>query len=70
MENKDGRYFCVEGMASIPKSSIDEVKETCDLKPQRLSAKRQKLIDKVNSSGTEARRMAEIQKELVAYKKE
>ena len=36
MENKGGRHFCVEGMESISKSSIDEVKETCELKPQRL----------------------------------
>ena len=25
---KGGRQFCVEGMESIPKSTIDEVKET------------------------------------------
>ena len=34
------------------------MKGTCELKPQRISAKRQKLADKVNSSGAEAKRMA------------
>ena len=55
---------------SPPIKSNDEVKETCDLKPQRASAKRQKLADKIKSSGSEAKRMAEIQKALAAYKKE
>ena len=70
MENKGSRHFCVEGIESIPKSSNDEVKETCVLKPQRASAKRQKLTDKIESSGSEAKRMAEIQEALAAYKKE
>ena len=39
-----------------------------DMKPQRGSAKRQKLLEKIKSSGSDAKVMAEVQQALVGYK--
>ena len=68
MENKGRRHFCVEGIESIPKHP-KRVKITLDLKPTRVSSKRQKFLDNIKSSGAEDKVMDAIKKKLVAYKK-
>ena len=70
MKDKGGlrRHLCVEGIESIPKHPKRE-KVTLDLHPTRLSSKRQKLQDKIKSSGAGDKVMDEIKKKLVAYKK-
>ena len=68
MKDKGRRQFCVEAIASIPKHPKRE-KVTLDLHPTRLSSKRQKLQDKIKSSGAGGKVMDEIKKRLVAYKK-
>ena len=68
MENNGKRHFCVEGIESIPEAP-KKVKVSMDLQPIRMSAKRQKLQDKVKSQGANDKLMAEIKKKLDAYKK-
>ena len=50
MKEKGRRHFCVEGIESIPKHPKRE-KVILDLQPTRLASKRQKLQEKVKSSG-------------------
>ena len=66
---KDGgkRHFCLEGIESIPKHKHARVDEPMEMKPLRLSSKRQKVMDKIQSSGSEAKRLAEVQKALGSY---
>ena len=68
MENNGKRHFCVEGIESIPQGPTRE-KVTMDLQPVRLSAKRQKLQNKVKSSGANDKVLAEVKKKLEGYKK-
>ena len=68
MENKGKRHFCVEGIESIPEAPKKE-KVTMDLQPIRMSNKRQKLQNKVKSSGANDKVLAEIKKKLEGYKK-
>ena len=68
MKDRGRRHLCAEGIESIPKHPKRE-KVTLDLYPTRLSSKRQKLQDKVKSSGAGDKVVDEIKKKLVAYKK-
>ena len=67
MKDKGRRHLCVEGIESIPKHPKRE-KVTLDLHPTRVLAKRQKLQDKIKSSGAGDKVMDEIKKKLDAYK--
>ena len=68
MKDKGRRYFCVEGIESISKHPKRE-NVTLDLHPTRVTSKRQKLQDKIKSTGAGDKVMEEIRKKLVAYKK-
>ena len=69
MKNRGRRYFCVEGIKSIPKHpKRDNV--TLDLHPTRVTSKGQKHHDKIMSSGAGDKVMNEIKKKLAAYNKE
>ena len=68
MKDKGRRHFCVEGIESIPKHPKRE-NVTLDLHPTRVTSKRQKLQDKIKSSGAGDKVMEEIRKKLAAYKK-
>ena len=67
VEGGGKRHFCLEGIESIPKHKHARADEPMELKPQRFSTKRQKMMDKINSSGSEAKRLAEVQKALRSY---
>ena len=69
MKDKGRRHVCVEGIESIPTKRPKREKVTLDLTPTRSSAKRQKLQDKIKSSGARDKVMDEIKKKLDAYKK-
>ena len=62
IEGGGKRHFCLEGIESIPKHKHARVVEPMELKPQRFSTKRQQMMDKMNSSGSEAKRLVEVQK--------